>query len=187
LQALRLAAPALALAAVLSSVFLALGFVSAARTVGEAPRPSPNDHEPLARTSQDFVPRDARRGKALPVSMPAEDVDGEPIPGLPRYPGSVRAAYSEEQAGDLSFVRARFLTERPPGAVRDFYDGVFRSGGWRVANVDYAGGEWIFVALHGGREAGVGVSSRGEVSVVNVEVSRPLAQEDEASAGGSKR
>lgn len=187
MKAFRLAAPALALAAILSSVFLALGLATASRTSEDAVRSSPDDHEPVSATSPDRAPRDVPKGRTLSASMPAKDAGGEPIPGLPRYPESVRVAYSEDRTAGLDVIRARFLTERRPGAVRDFYDGVFRSGGWRVANVEYAGGEWFLVAVHGGREAGVEVSPHGGGSVVGIEVSRPRAQEEAASAGGSKR
>ena len=188
MQALRLAAPALALAAILSSIFLFLGFSTGARTIGEGPYLSPYD-EPLTGTLSDPAPRDAPEGKALSASMPAKDVRGEPIPVLPRYPGSVRVAYSDSRAEGLVVVRARYLSEKPPGAVRDYYDGVFRSGGWRLANVEYSDGAWFFLGVRGEREAGVEVSPRGGGSTVGVEFSRPPAgdQEDRASAAGSKR
>lgn len=187
MQALRLAAPALALATVLSSVFLALGFATASRTADDASGRSSGDFEsadgPLAERS----PSPADGGRTLSATVPAGDVRGEAIPGLPRCPGSVRVAYSETATDGLSVVRARYLAEPPPGAVRDFYAGVFGPGDWEMANVEYAGGEWYLLATRGAREAVVEVSSRGGDSLVKLEVSRPLVQEGGASAGGSKR
>ena len=180
MQALRLAAPALALAVVLSSAFLALGFASGVRTTGDAIHHSPNDSGPPAGT--------ASTAGTFADRPPAEDVRGKPISGLPRQPGSVRVAYSEERADGLSVVRASYLTEGSPGAVRDFYAGVFESGRWETANVEYAGGEWYLLATSGTREAVVEAAARGGRSVARVEVSRPLDQEEDgASAGGSKR
>lgn len=185
MQALRLAAPALALATVLSSVFLALGFATASRTAHDAPGRSSGDSEPADGALVDRPRTDG--GRTLSATAPAEDVRGEAIPGLPRCPGSVRVAYSETAADGLSVVRARYLAEEAPGAVRDFYAGVFGPGDWEMANVEYAGGEWYLLATRGAREAVVEVSSRGGESLVKLEVSRPLVQEDGASAGGSKR
>ena len=188
MQALRLAAPALALAAVLSSVFLLLGFASASRTTGDAPRPATDDPERPTSTFADTSPAD---GSVLSAGEVSGDVRGEPVPGLPRCPGSVRVAYSEHRADGLGFVRAGYASERAPDAARDFYAGVFGSGRWEMANVEYTGGQWYLLATSGAREAVVEVSSRGGGSLVKLEVSRPLGpdpgQEDGASAGGSKR
>ncbi len=187
MQALRLVAPALVLATVLSSIFLALGFATAARTTGDATLPSSVAFGPPTGALPDRTASEAPEGKTLSATAPAQDVRGEAIPGLPRCPGSVRVAYSETAADGLSVVRARFLAKPPPGAVRDFYAGVFGPGNWEMANVEYTGGEWYLLATRGAREAVVEVSSRGGGSLVKLEVSRPLGQEDGASAGGSKR
>lgn len=185
MQALRLAASALALATVLSSVFLALGFANASRTADDASGHSSGDSEPVDGTLADRPRTDG--GRPLSATAPAEDVRGEAIPGLPRCPDSVRVAYSERAADGLSVVRARYLAEGSPGAVRDFYAGVFGPGNWEMANVEYVGGEWYLLAARGAREAVAEVSSRGGGSLVKLGVSRPLVQEDGASAGGSKR
>ena len=174
MQALRLVVPALALATVLSSVFLSLGFVTASRTTDSAPRPTPNDHDPLAGASAEGSAPD--KGETLSAS--ARDVRGGPVPGLPRYPGSVRVSYAEDRVGGLAVVRAGYLAERPPSTVRDFYDRVFRSGYWNLANVEYSAGKWFFHAVRGGREVGVEVSPRGGGSMVEVEFSRPVGREE---------
>lgn len=171
----------MAFAIFLSSVLLVLGFVTAARTTYDAPRPTPNDYEP-----DTGIPE----GETLSAATSAQDVAGKPVSGLSRYPGSVRTAYSERREDGLSIVRVGYLTRKSPEAVRDFYAGVFRAEGWGLANVEYTGGEWYFLAVRGGREAVVEVASRGGGSRVWVEVTRPLAGsqgEESASAGGSKR
>jgi hypothetical protein len=73
--------------------------------------------------------------------------------------------------------------------VRGFYRGVFREGGWQVANVEYSGDVWHFLVLRGDLEAGVEVAPRDGGSEVEIELSGPAggAQEPSASAGGSKR
>ena len=187
MQAPRLAVPALALAVILSAILLALGLATVARTANDAPRPTPNDYEPAAGLSPEGAPRKVSQKKTLSASTPAKDVAGKPISGLSRHPGSVRVAYAEGRADGLRVVRAGYAAEKPPTAVRDFYTGLFRSEGWGVANVEYMGGEWHFLAVRGGREAVVEVSPRSGGSLVKIEASRPLAQEGVASAGGSKR
>lgn len=130
------------------------------------------------------------QGETLSASIPARDARGEPIPSLPRYPGSVRTAYSEDEADGLALVRAEYLTGEKPGAVNGFWRDAFRSGSWQVANVEYSDGAWDFVVLRGEREAEVGVLPRDGGSEVRVEVSVPaggVAQEGRPSAGGSKR
>ncbi len=174
MRASRPTVPALALAAVLSCLLFAL---ATAGGPGE-------DRRPLSAAQPD-----APEKKTLSAAIPARDARGEPIPRLPRYPGSVRVDYSEHGRDGLAVVRAAYLAEERPDAVRGFYRGVFRSRGWQVANVEYSGGSWHFLVLHGVREAGVEVLPRDGGSEVRVELSRPagVAQESRASAGGSKR
>ena len=132
---------------------------------------------------------EAPEGETLSASIPAEDARGEALPGLPRPPGSVRTGYSREEAGGLALVRAAYLAREGPDAVRGFYRGVFREGGWQVANVEYAGDVWHFLVLRGELEAGVEVAPRDGGSKVEIELSGPAGgvQEPSASAGGSKR
>ena len=180
----RPTAGVLTTALVLLSLFLAAGCTTPTRAAHEGPA---SGHGRPAETS----PRAERagvkpEGETLSASIPAEDARGEPVPGLPRQPGSVRVGYSERDAGGLMLVRAAYLTREGPDAVRRFYRGVFREEEWQVANVEYSGDGWRFLVLRGVREAGVEVLPRGGGSEVKVELSGP-AQGFGASAGGSKR
>jgi len=147
------------------------------------------DQRPAGTTSQGETTGESSEGKTLSASIPARDTRGEPVPGLPRHPGSVRVGYSEEKVDGLMLVRAAYLTRERPDEVRGFYRGVFRARGWQVANVEYTGDVWHFLVLRGGREAGVEVLPRGGSSEVKIELSGPAVgvQESGASAGGSKR
>lgn len=174
MQAIRLAVPALALAVALSSLFLLLGLTTANRASEEMPRTTRGDHRPVAATSPP--------GKVLSTSTATEDVGGKPIPGLPHHPEAARVGYTEDQTNGVTTARAEYVTEENPEGVRRFYRDVFRSKGWKVANVEYSGGGWYFLVTRGGREAGVEVLAGGGGSRVVVE-----AQEGGASAGGSKR
>ncbi len=144
---------------------------------------------PQGATPQGENAGEAPEGETLSASIPAEDARGEALPGLPRPPGSVRTGYSREEADGLALVRAAYLAREGPDAVRGFYRGVFREGGWQVANVEYSGDVWHFLVLRGDLEAGVEVAPRDGGSKVEIELSGPAggAQEPSASAGGSKR
>jgi hypothetical protein len=180
LQALRLVVPALVLAVALSCLFLLLGFTTANRAAEETLHASRGDHRPVAANSPS--PRGGPQGKVLSTSARANEVQGKPISGLPPHPGSVCVSYAEDTEEGLATVRAEYVTEGGPEGVRGFYRDVFRSGGWKVANVEYSGGDWYFLVARGGREASVEVSPTREGSRVVVE-----SQEGGASAGGSKR
>lgn len=177
---------------------LAVFFASFSLLLGCAP-PGPSaqgettprlEGQRLARaTPQEETTEGASEGKTLSASIPAEDARGEPVPGLPRPPGSVRVGYSEREADGLVLVRTEYLTTERAEAVRGFYRGVFGAEGWQVANVEYSGDGWHFLVLRGDLEAEVEVLPRDGGSEATIGLSGPAggAQESGASAGGSKR
>jgi hypothetical protein len=113
--------------------------------------------------------------------IPSEDVPGDEISGLPRYPGSVRVEYERGQRDSLKVVRARYLTRDGLDAVRGFYRGVFRAEEWKVANVEFSEGRWTFLVVHGGREAEVRIEPHNrDVTRVDVEWSEPLPKKESA-------
>jgi hypothetical protein len=165
----------------LSSLMLAPG--CDLRTADGETVPRMDDRRLVGTTTGEREPE----GSALSAPMPAEDARDEPVPGLPRHPGSVRTGYSESREDGLVVVRAAYLSQGNPDAVSGFYRESFRSGGWEVANVEYMDG-WHFLVVRGNREAEVAVGRKGSGSEVEIEVTRPVGvQEDGASAGGSKR
>ena len=108
---------------------------------------------------------------------PEEDIPGEEVPGLPRYPGSVRVGYERGERDGLAVVRARYLTTEDLDAVRGFYRGVFRSEGWAEADADFSGGEWTFHVTDDEREATVRISALGPSVETIIELSEPLPEE----------
>ena len=171
-------------ALVFLALFLAAGCAAPTRAAHDGP--ASGDGRSVGTSSRMERTGAKPEGETLSASIPAEDARGEPVPGLPRQPGSVRVGYSEREAGGLILVRAAYLTREGPDAVRRFYRGVFREEEWQVANVEYSDDGWHFLVLRGVREAGVEVLPRGGGSEVKVELSGP-AQGFGASAGGSKR
>ena len=174
-----------ALAAVLVSLLLS-GCLPPGQAAPDAPAPR-LEGQRLSGTAPEGGT--GARGETLSASIPARDARGEPVPGLPRPPGSVRTGYSEREAGGLVLVSAAYLTGERPDAVRGFYRGVFGAEGWQVANVEYPGDGWHFLVLRGDMEAKVKVLPRDGGSEVEVDLSGAGsgAQDSPASAGGSKR
>jgi hypothetical protein len=115
------------------------------------------------------------------TSLPAEDVPGRDMPGLPRYPGSVRIEYERKEQDRLVFTAARYLSHAKLDVIRGFYRGVFRSKNWSVANAEFSEGEWTFLVVDGEREAEVRIEPHGPgVSRVVIESSEPLPEKEPA-------
>ncbi len=178
-----------ALAVILASFSLTFGCAPPGPSAQDATTPRMEGQRLAGATPQEKTTAEGSEGKTLSASIPAQDARGEPVPGLPRPPGSVRVGYSEREADGLMLVRTSYLTRERADAVRGSYRGVFREWGWQVANVEYSGDGWHFLILRGNREAGVEVLPRDGGSEVRIELSGPAgdAQESGASAGGSKR
>ena len=130
--------------------------------------------------SEQTSPRDA---KAV-VPLPSEDVPGKDVSDLPRYPDSVRVEYERKVMDALVLTRTRYLSHEKLDAVRGFYRGVFRSGGWKVANVDFSDGEWTFLVVKGEREADIEIRfhDAGAETTMQVSVPQPLNQSDKRVA-----
>jgi hypothetical protein len=130
--------------------------------------------------SERTSPRDAKPA----VPLPSEDVPGKDVSDLPRYPDSVRVEYERKEMGGLVLTRIRYLSHEKLDAVRGFYRGVFRSGGWKVANVEFSEGEWTFLVVKGKREADIEIGSHdiGAETTMTLSVPQPLNQSDKRVA-----
>jgi hypothetical protein len=63
----------------------------------------------------------------------ANSVGGDPIPGLPDYPGATRIGYSiSPKVGFSKSVEAKYFTTEPFEKVKAFYAKAITAGGWRV-------------------------------------------------------
>lgn len=111
------------------------------------------------------------------AALPAEDVEGDEIPELPRYPGSVRTGYESWEEGDLVFTRAQYLTSDELDDVREFYRDVFRSEGWTETDAEFSEGVWSFFVTRGEREANAKIQPRGPGTEVDIEFSEPRLEE----------
>lgn len=178
-----------ALAVVLASLSLSFGCLPPGQAAQGGSTPGLEGRQLAGASPQEGPSGEDPEGGTVAASVPAEDARGEPVPRLPRPPGSVRVGYSEKESDGLALVRASYLTSEKTDAVQGFYRGVFAAEEWKVANVEYAGGGWHYLVLRGDLEAEVKVLTRDGGSEAEIELSGPAggAQESWASAGGSKR
>ena len=134
------------------------------------------------------------RPAAAPAA-PTADVPGAEFPGLPRYPGSVRIAYSQRVEGGLVVTEANYAAQAELDAVRELYRQVFQSEGWSVVDVRFSQDRWTFFVVQGAREALIEIESRGALVEVALGLSEPwgdggpvgVGGDDQVLVGGSKR
>lgn len=118
-----------------------------------------------------------------------EEVAGERIEGLPRFPSSIRTDYEQSVEDGLLFTETKFLADARTQDVRDFYREAFDAGGWTVADTEYSGEDWGYFVLSGEREALVEIEPRegpGEEFVeIEFELSEPAGEPtgEQASRG----
>jgi hypothetical protein len=117
-------------------------------------------------------------GTANPVTVQESatqinDVPGDDIPGLPRFPGSTRVEYRQALVGDLLETEAEYVVAGDMDPVYGFYRQVFDDEGWTVADLGIYQGEWTFFVISGEREALVEIESRGTLIEVEIELSEP--------------
>lgn|GEM_PF-1393656 len=110
------------------------------------------------------------------AELPAIDVTGADIEGLPRYPGSVRVEYQNLIVGDFLETEVEYVVAAELGPVHDFYREVFKEEGWIVADIGIYQGEWTFFVVSGEREANVELEARQSLVEIEIELSEPLEE-----------
>ncbi len=103
--------------------------------------------------------------------VPAEDAPGAEVPGLDRYPGSVRTEYRREHIRDLIVTEAEYMVDDDVEAVREFYRELFHRDGWSVGDLGFFQGEWVFFVIRGDHEAIVEITDLGETVEIELELS----------------
>ena len=129
------------------------------------PQQDPPSPQPVVPTvpAEDTVPR----------VVAEEDVPGEEIGGLPRYPGSTRVGYRQERLEGLAMTRAEYVTTAGPDEIRAFYRRSFDSEGWIVADLGFSPEEWHFFVIRDEREALIEIHALRKPIVVEIELTRP--------------
>jgi hypothetical protein len=108
------------------------------------------------------------------MGTPTADVPGDDVPGLPRYPGSVRVEYGSEITDGLATTQARYAVTAELDAVREFYRHAFQTQGWSEVDVRFSQGRWTFLVVSGQREARVRIESRGALVEIAIGLSEPI-------------
>jgi hypothetical protein len=139
---------------------------------------APARQEPEPPAPPETTSSEETASQSVPTSLPSEDVSGEDISSLPRYPGSVRVEYELVEEDGLTTTSARYLTTDNLDAVRGFYRGVFRSEEWTEADTDFSRGMWTFFVTDDQREATIKIKPHGSDVEVDIEVSEPQPNEE---------
>ena len=109
------------------------------------------------------------------AAIPTDDVAGEDLERLPRYPGSVRTEYEVSIDDRYRLTAVEYFADATIDEVRLFYQGVIEEHGWERADIQYSGGEWTYVLVDGSVEALIEIEvTRGNVEI-DLQVSAPIA------------
>lgn len=142
-------------------------------------RPQPEEFSRSAETVEESSP------PAVDPTIPSEDVPGADVPGLARYPGSVRTEYRRERIRDLAVTEAEYMVAGEVKPVREFYRELFQREGWSVGDLGFYQGEWVFFVIRGEQEAMVEIEDLGEAGQIEIELSEPVPEDPQITPGGS--
>lgn len=113
--------------------------------------------------------------------LPAADVSGADVAGLPRYDGSTRSEYRRMPYGNLTITEVEYVSDAGVGAIRRHYREAFDREGWSVQATGFVRGEWTYTIDHGDRAATVEIERVGGLTEVEIELSEPLQERDSLS------
>jgi hypothetical protein len=108
------------------------------------------------------------------AGVPDVDVAGEDLPDLARYPGAIRTAYLHEPQGTTTVTVIDYVVAAELDDVRAFYRRVFREEGWELIELDFSGGEWIFLVERGNRAALVEIEGGAATTTIEIELEEPI-------------
>jgi hypothetical protein len=106
--------------------------------------------------------------------LPASDVPGEDLARLPRFPDAVRTGHSAGLDDLHHLTEVSYLAAAELDDVRAFYRRVIGEHGWQRADLDLAGGEWVYILLDGATEAVIAMREAGELVEIELELSEPV-------------
>lgn len=108
--------------------------------------------------------------------LPTEDGPGEDLARLPRYPDAVRTGHAAGLGELHRQISVRYLVAADLDEVRAHYQRVIVHHGWQRADLDLAGGEWVYILVDGATEAVIAMRQIGELVEVELELSEPIVQ-----------
>jgi hypothetical protein len=108
-------------------------------------------------------------------ALPSEDVSGEEVAGLRRYPGAVRVKYESHLLGDQRVSEAGYLVEGSDLDVKLYYERELSEDGWSLEGEDFDEGELVLRARRGEEELLVELEQRDELVEIELELHEPLS------------
>lgn len=107
--------------------------------------------------------------------LPVADVDGNDVSNLARFPGAIRTAYLRERQGSTIVTVIEYVTSADLDDVRAFYRRIFRENDWELIELDFSGGDWIFLVERGARAAFIEIEQRDSHVSIDIELERRVA------------
>ncbi len=111
------------------------------------------------------------------AELPPEEVSGEDVPDLPRYPGSTRVEFRRTVHADVTVTESEYVVDDEIDEIRDFFRNFLYANGWTITDFDFSAGEWTIVAIAGEREVVLEIESRGSLAEYEVKLTEPNAAE----------
>jgi hypothetical protein len=108
-------------------------------------------------------------------AVPSEDLPGEDVPGMRRYPGAVRVKYESHLLGDERVSEAGFLAEGGVDDAQEFYEARLDENGWALQGSDFDAGERVLRASRGEAELLVELEQEDELVEIEMELSEALS------------
>jgi hypothetical protein len=109
-------------------------------------------------------------------AVPADDLPGADVPGLPRYPGAVRVKYESHLLGDARVREVGYVAEGSVHEAESFYRQRLDENGWSFEGADLDRGELDLRARRGEVEMLVEIEQADELIEIEMELTEPLSQ-----------
>jgi len=116
--------------------------------------------------------------------LPDEDVVGEDLLALPRFPGSVRTDYEVALDEHYRLIVTEYLAAAEIDEVLAYYQGVIATQGWERADIGFADGEWSYALVDGQTLALIEIEDADGLIEIDLQISEPIAAPTEPAAPG---
>jgi len=108
-----------------------------------------------------------------PPAAGGDAVAGTDVPGLQRFPDSVRTAYRQALLEGQRVTEVAYVSADPVAQVREFYGAVFEQQGWTVTGESVLRREWTYSVISADRQASVEIDRVDGVTEVKIELLEP--------------
>lgn len=116
------------------------------------------------------------------AQLPAEDIAGEDLAALPRFPGSVRTDYEVALDERYRLIVTEYLALADIEEVIAYYQGVIATQGWERADIGFADGEWSYALVDGPTLALIEIEEADGLIEIDLQISEPIAAPAEGPA-----